>query len=265
MEPLDFPTTAYYTKEDIKKVQARLLEIAKIATSILERNHIQYFIGGGTLLGAVRHHGFIPWDDDFDLFLLDEEYENALQCLRQELPRDIIVHDRKTDYTYWHAWTKLKDANTKAHSMAHPDDNVYPYTGLSLDLFRLEKRKKSQLEAYWQQSKIEFLVRKYDAGLINDERYHELFTQWTREYTEIIEHLAAKTVSDSEVYTSLTSLCKIEKEDIFPLQKYSFEDTLFWGPAHYDTILTQGYGAYMQIPNYENRKTVFDRVEYRRN
>ena len=61
-----------YTQEDVKKVQKRLLEMAVVIRDILEAHQIPYFITYGTLLGAVRHKGFIPWDDDFDLYLFDE-------------------------------------------------------------------------------------------------------------------------------------------------------------------------------------------------
>ena len=78
---LDFPTTPEYTKEDIKVVQKELLKMGKAVCDILEKNQIPYFIALGTLLGAVRHQGFIPWDDDFDLFLFDNSYEKAINCL----------------------------------------------------------------------------------------------------------------------------------------------------------------------------------------
>ena len=55
---------------DIKRVQKRLLEMGTVIARILEKHDIPYMITFGTLLGAVRHHGFIPWDDDFDIFLL---------------------------------------------------------------------------------------------------------------------------------------------------------------------------------------------------
>ena len=76
---------------DIKRVQDRLLEIAKRTAAILEKHDIPYQIAFGTLLGAVRHGGFIPWDDDFDFFLFDDSYEKAMEVLAQELPSDLTI------------------------------------------------------------------------------------------------------------------------------------------------------------------------------
>ena len=68
---------------DIKRVQERLLKMAKEIASILEDHDIPYQIAFGTLLGAVRHKGFIPWDDDFDFFLFDDSYEKAMEVLQK--------------------------------------------------------------------------------------------------------------------------------------------------------------------------------------
>ena len=72
---------------DIKRVQNRLLEMAKATAAILEKNNIPYQIAFGTLLGAVRHGGFIPWDDDFDFLLFDDSYDKATEALARELPQ----------------------------------------------------------------------------------------------------------------------------------------------------------------------------------
>ena len=72
-----------YTQEDIRKVQQCLLRMAKEIAGVLEGNGIQYFIAYGTLLGAVRHQGFIPWDDDLDFYLFDDSYDRAIELLRE--------------------------------------------------------------------------------------------------------------------------------------------------------------------------------------
>ena len=81
---------------DIKRVQNRLLEMGKVIADILERNNIPYMITFGTLLGAVRHGGFIPWDDDFDMFLFEDSYEKAMEVLSKELPMDMFLENKDT-------------------------------------------------------------------------------------------------------------------------------------------------------------------------
>ena len=76
--------------------------MAVVIRDILESHNIPYFITYGTLLGAVRHQGFIPWDDDFDFYLFDDSYDKAIHALRAEMPVNMFLEDE--DYK-----TFLKD------------------------------------------------------------------------------------------------------------------------------------------------------------
>lgn len=74
-----------------KRSWAAQMEILEVVVKICERHHLQYFANGGTLLGAVRHHGFIPWDDDLDICLKREDYRKLIHILWKELPEGFCI------------------------------------------------------------------------------------------------------------------------------------------------------------------------------
>lgn len=263
-EELDFKTNETYTKEDIYKLQKRLLEMAKVTTSILDKNGYHYMIAFGTLLGAIRHNGFIPWDDDFDTFIFDDEYDDAIQCLRDNLPEDIIVHDKKTDPIYWPAWSRLRDLHSRTYTAVYSDDSLYKYTGINLDLYRLKKMKRNEVTLWKKKNAIEFLVRKHEVGVLPDDQYEERFDEWTSDYSKLLQKKDAESGLNDEVYSSPISTLPspIAANDVFPLKKYKFEDTEFWGPNNADNVLKISYEDYMQIPPFEQRLPHCSSVEF---
>ena len=87
----------FYVQPLIKKAWAAQLEVLEKIDSICKRHGIQYFAEWGTLLGAVRHQGFVPWDDDMDIGMLREDYERFLYYARKELPDGYVVLDVNDD------------------------------------------------------------------------------------------------------------------------------------------------------------------------
>ena len=78
---------------NLRQAQLRMLEIVKAVDEVCRRHDIHYWIDAGTLLGAVRHKGFIPWDDDVDIAVMREEYGKLRDCLMKELPVDFVFVD----------------------------------------------------------------------------------------------------------------------------------------------------------------------------
>ena len=96
------------TLDEVKKVQ---LDILKYVDMICKKNNIQYSLAYGTLLGAVRHGGFIPWDDDIDIVLMRSEYDKLLQYLYVEQDDTYQVVSMK-DEGYWYTYAKVTDKRT---------------------------------------------------------------------------------------------------------------------------------------------------------
>ena len=124
----------------IQKMQlAYLLEVDRIC----KKHGIKYFLGGGTLLGAIRHNGFIPWDDDSDIMMLREDYDKFCKIAQSELPAGMTFQSGKTDKNCFYEFAKLRVENTVfATELArnHQDINI----GIAFDIFCHDKTANSR-------------------------------------------------------------------------------------------------------------------------
>lgn len=263
---VDFPILEGYPLEAIKKTQDRLLVMAKTAIDILEKNGFKYFICFGTLLGAVRHEGFIPWDDDFDMFLFDDEYDAALECLRKELPNDIFVEDSTVDPLYYASWAVLKDRKSVRYKNGGYDGSCKETSGINLDLYRLEKVKRKDVVSTIKRQNVEYICRRHEKGRIDKEEYLQKLNLWCTDYVNSInnvnEHLSG---ADDEVFTSviLEGNQMLEISDVLPLKKYKYENELLLGPNNFEILMRQSYGDnYMGFPSYEDRRPHCDSIDF---
>ena len=90
----------------LRQSQLVMLRILKTVDSICKENNISYWLDSGTLLGAARHGGFIPWDDDIDIMMLREDYELFKEIAKKELPEDMFLQNQDTDIYYDMPWMK---------------------------------------------------------------------------------------------------------------------------------------------------------------
>lgn len=240
-----------------RETQDRLLEMAKAIAEILDRNGIRWFIAFGTLLGAVRHQGFIPWDDDFDIHVVDEDYDKAIAALRKELPEELFVEDAESEPLYFHAWAHVKDLTTIAHCKFFPQDNMYAHKGLSVDLYRLTGMKDYEIPAFRAGENLNYQRRKYEKGIITEDE----FRQKEQSLLELMENISGeKSGGGRDAFADLIVSCPIYPEEVYPLKEYSFEGTSFKGPKDADAYLSKIYGNYMELPPLESRKRHYDSV-----
>ena len=140
-DKMQLPNTHDGRLDAIQKIQlAYLLEVDRIC----KKHGIKYFLGGGTLLGAIRHHGFIPWDDDADIMMLREDYDKFAAIACSELPAGMTFQSGKTDRNCFYEFNKLRIEGTVfATELAknHTDINV----GIAFDIFCHDKTANSAL------------------------------------------------------------------------------------------------------------------------
>lgn len=235
-----------------------MLEMAVAVRDILEKHDIPYFLTYGSLLGAVRHQGFIPWDDDFDLYLFDDSYDEAMTVLGSELPEDMFLEYWETEPKFFHAWAHIKDMHSRTECEFFPHDGHYAHQGISLDLYKVKEMPFSAVEGYRLGENIEYLRRRKEKGLITLEEYE-------RKMAPLLEKKERLLPSDDHhpvFATILPILETMEVDDVLPLRKYQFEGFAFFGPANADAFLSRRYGNYMELPPLEDRKPHYSKVEF---
>ncbi len=253
---------------DIKAVQNRLLYMGKEITAILDRNGIPYTIIYGTLIGAVRHQGFIPWDDDFDIMIFDENYDDVIACLRRELPEDLFLEDAISEPKFFHAWPRVRDLKTRTERQQFMHDGAYAHQGLTLDMYRIRKVRVNEILELTKTEYAAYLDRRKRNGLLNEADYnrHMAAMQSLEQiFDDRVVRYETQESMKREVYSNIyhsTFWVLHEIEDMFPLKRYEFEDTEFWGINNVDKIYKKYYGDYMTPPPVESRVPHFSQVEY---
>ena len=252
-----------YTIQDVKRVQDKLLDMAIKIRNVLEANDIPYVLAFGTLLGAVRHKGFIPWDDDFDYFLFDDSYEQALAVLRKELPEDMFVEYFDSEPLYFHAWGHVKDKNSVVFSELFPHDNLYQHKGISVDLYRLKRIKEEEEALYRTEEYIKYLDRRKKFNFVDQDYYNEKMEKLQPAFLEAKKKYESFHGESREIYAALcNSGVRLYPDEVFPLKKYEFEGEYFFGPNNSDVFLRMCFGDYMQLPPVEKRKSHYSSVEF---
>jgi len=98
----------------LRRQQMRMLELLLEVDRICKKHHISYWLSSGTLIGAARHGGFIPWDDDLDIEMLLPDYKRLLEVLPQELPETMALQSVDTDKNYFFFYAKVRDRRSLA-------------------------------------------------------------------------------------------------------------------------------------------------------
>lgn len=122
---------------DLRKMQLRMLEMLKYIDKICRENNIKYWLSSGSCLGAVRHGGFIPWDDDLDVEMEKTDYDKLMKILSKTNNSQYKLQNYNTDNEYVHKFSKLRDAKSNVKEN-NSSDLWNKYSGCWIDIFSLE-------------------------------------------------------------------------------------------------------------------------------
>ena len=207
--------------EMLEYLHTKTLDIFKDVKKILDENGIRYMICGGTLLGAVTTGKFIPWDDDFDMCVLEEDYDKMKSLLLQKLPSWIEVQCPETEPHYYHGWIKLRDLGSRVE----PAEPMYKVNGVWLDIYKLTKSKRKDVDNLILQEHLHYLSRRCKLGCITaEERDKRICERDLVHKIECAKSEAAKSLDENEVYIIWSaSKILIEPEWCLPLSECTFE------------------------------------------
>ena len=247
-------------KDDLIRLQGRLFDMAKHICGVLERHNITYFLCFGTLLGAVRHGGYIPWDDDFDIILLDNQYDEAMKVLENNMMENTIIESSETEPNFFHAWNRIKDTKTVVYSTLSLKDNTYKERGISFDLFRLAPLKESEVMSYKCNNWNKYKKRIFELGHISQE---ELNNEISKNLKIIEQDNLVDYGSDETVYSTIVGNLKPLKESsIMPPKRIKFNGHEFYTFNDADAHLVNVYGDYMRLPDEKDRVSHYKEVEF---
>lgn len=252
---------------ELRKLQLKMFEILETVTFIADKHHIPYWLSGGTLLGAARHGGFIPWDDDIDIELLLPDYKKLLKILRKELPTDLYLQTPK-DKGYRLLFSKVRDRHSTVFEEDDAMDN-YEEKGIYIDIFPEERSYKALKDI------VDFFYGRSYRRLKRGKPFKSL--SYFFEYTLSLvlypigilliwfaRGLCAITRPDNILHSyGIGNTTNHNANYMFPLGTIVFEDKTFSAPGSTHAYLSKQYGDYMQVPPKDSRATHFLKVTYK--
>ncbi|GAB1474488.1 LicD family protein [Bacteroidota bacterium] len=240
---------------ELKLLHTKLIEMLDYIDNICEKNNIIYWLGSGSLLGSIRHSGFIPWDDDIDIEMLREDYVKFEKALMLEKDLDYVLQTNKTDKNYISPVIKFRNVNSFTQEIDNSDIN-YKYRGICIDIFCIENGNHitSRLSFYFQ--KILYILSK-----IKNDNFGILI------FLKNITFIITNRIIIPSIRV-VTKICKIKSyvlplgygatyifylKDILPVSRIKFEGKNYNGPNNPHVYLKTMYKDYMQLPS-ENRR-----------
>ena len=236
---------------ELEQAQEVMLGLLKVFASICEKNNLSYWLAGGTLLGAVRHKGFIPWDDDVDVIMPREDYDKFLALPDSEFP-EYVYHDTRDGFQ------RLRDRYSKRiDEGADPDRD---FISIYIDIFPMKKYHYMRKVL----SRIRMCIPPYSPPSIKNA--HGLKKKMKRICANILYYFITYSglqfvirglslLGPKSVWGyDLGATWHYHHKDkwVFPLQKIQFEDAFFYVPHNYDAWLSNTYGKDYMVPKQDN-------------
>lgn len=270
------------TGNALRKLQMVELAMLKEVVRICDKHGLTYYLSAGTFLGAVRHKGFIPWDDDADVRMPRPDYERLLELLPAELNAPYIVSHFKYNPNVHRYFCRVENPQVRLHRSQSVKGE---YSNAWLDIFPLDgmpanrvHNKLRQFRLLYRRMWLQISVFDEIVTLNKKRPFHERMivslvrhvpaiqklVRWDKMWLKLDRAMKAYGVDDAKYYVNFMGFYKfkdmIEKTVYGKGALYQFEDGRFNGPEDYDTFLKHLYGDYMKLPPENERNKHFTDV-----
>lgn len=260
-------TSRELTIEECQHVE---LDIMSRIHSFCREHNLRYLLAYGTLIGAVRHKGFIPWDNDMDIVMPRPDYEKLLAVLKSRPIADhLYLLHYTTDAEYHYQCARICDSRTEVRPSYIREQPKR--MGIWVDIFPIDgipDRSSTQVLTKVEMGILKVLQRS-DIYAIDDARgwkysvkrtMRKTFPNKNNAYQRKLDIIASKTAfGESDYAGNVTeydkTYCEYVPADFDSPLLLAFEDQRFYAPKRYDEILTSEYGDYMKLPPIEQRMT----------
>jgi lipopolysaccharide cholinephosphotransferase len=260
--------------EEFRRLQLIQIPLLKEFDRVCRENNITYSISGGTLIGAVRHKGYIPWDDDADIMMLREEYEKFKKVRDQLDPSICFFQDHDTDPNYIWGYGKIRRVGTKFIRCGQ--SHLKFQTGVSIDIFPLDdvpnstfKRMMLDLKMWKLRKTLWAQVAKYTEknpfkrlwyktlALTNPEKVFKKVKKYTdksrNNNEKEVRVLLFPSIGKMYVKNPMKTRYSMPKSWFTDVVEYEFEDMKIYGTRDYHAALYYQYRDYMTLPPVDKR------------
>ena len=248
----------------LRRQQLRMLELLDAVDTICKKHQIPYWLSSGTLIGAARHKGFIPWDDDLDIEMLRSDYLRLIKILPKELPDNFVLQTNDTDPNFISIYGKIRDKKSYLEE-TNSYDRIFKEKGIYIDIFPLERipyclawiagHMQGQIYNQLNNKKLE------EKTIIK--RIRRIYWFNTRIGFPILRFLSFLLPGKELRHSFGTAFFKPRYlQDIFTLTEMEFEGKMFPVPYNTDALLRKIYGDYMQLPDLNDLHPHYNKIEF---